>query len=262
MTFSNSLTKLKLVLLAMTNIRYSYLWPKILMDYFKFYNNREMIYSVDGIKYKVRGGNRDFLTISEIFMLNLYSKKGFKIKERDVIVDIGSQIGVFTMLASKKASKGKVYGFEPIKDNFRLLKENVKLNGAKNIKLSNLAVTDKKGKREIFVSENNAMHSFFEGFRGISKTFVKTTSLKNIVRENKIKKIDYLKMDCEGSEYDIIMNTPDNVLKIIKKIAMEYHNLDSKRNGYVIKKFLENKGFNVKCKKLYNDTGMIYAKRN
>ena len=69
-------------------------------------------------------------------------------------------------------------------------------------------------------------------------------------------------MDCEGSEYDILFNCSNNILNIIDKISMEFHNLSNDYNKKTLKKFLESKGFKVKARHLFKNTGMIYAKKN
>lgn len=57
-----------------------------------------------------------------------------------------------------------------------------------------------------------------------------------------------------------MFNCPERVLNIIKKISMEYHNLDGKRNVGVLKNFLEKRGFEVKTANVRNGCGMLYAR--
>ena len=91
---------------------------------------------------------------------------------------------------------------------------------------------------------------------------VETVSLANIFNSNKISKCNFLKIDCEGAEYDILFKTPKKILQRIDKISMEYHNLDKKRDNISLMNFLKNNGFVIKgTKKFSNSTGMIYAKR-
>lgn len=67
-----------------------------------------------------------------------------KIKEGDIIIDIGSYIGYFSLLASQKVGiKGHIYAFEPIPRNYRRLMRNIDINHIKNIKAYNLGVSDK-----------------------------------------------------------------------------------------------------------------------
>ncbi|NCN99484.1 FkbM family methyltransferase [Candidatus Pacearchaeota archaeon] len=87
------------------------------------------------------------------------------------------------------------------------------------------------------------------------------TTLNKIIDVNNIKRIDFLKLDCEGSEYDILFNLKNKNFKIISKIALEYENLDkSKRNIIFLRKFLEQKGFDVFQKNNRNEKqGILYA---
>ena len=90
------------------------------------------------------------------------------------------------------------------------------------------------------------LHSFY--LNRDSKYFVDvpTLNLQEIFKKNKLKKIDFLKMDCEGSEYEILYGLPKRYLKKIGKISFEYHNLDkSNKNFFKLKEFLEKNGFIV-----------------
>jgi len=103
---------------------------------------------------------------------------------------------------------------------------------------------------------------------------VETIALKDFFDGNGISKVDFLKIDCEGAEYEILYNCPQDVLRKIGKISMEYHNLNrmlEKRglkasapkeyNGEELGLFLEKSGFNVTIRPRNKKRGMIYAKR-
>lgn len=235
-------------------------WPIYFLDYFGLIKNKNIIYKTrDNQRYMLRAGTFDRIVINEILLYKLYSHKGFELKDGYIILDIGAHIGLFSILASKYAKNGKIFGFEPSLENFNLLKENIKLNEAKNIIPINKAIANKSGKREFFISpDSDASHSFLDRtFKG-KKVIIDTSSLKDFIRENKIKKIDFLKMDCECAEYEIIFKCPKEVLSKIQKIAMEYHNMDEEKNGYKLKSFLEINGFDVDIK---SDCHMLFAKR-
>jgi len=79
---------------------------------------------------------------------------------------------------------------------------------------------------------------------------------KKVLRQ--LKRIDYLKMDCEGAEYDILFKCKDSVLRKIKKIGMEPHYIDEKKNVNELKTFLVAKGFHVSA---IPNRQMLYATR-
>ena len=95
-----------------------------------------------------------------------YETELFKklIKSGMVVVDIGANIGYYTLLAAKLVgNNGRVYAFEPEPTNYRFLIKNIELNRYKNIKLIQKAVSDKHGKARIFLDKHNlGMHSLAE----------------------------------------------------------------------------------------------------
>ncbi|MDP3790211.1 MAG: FkbM family methyltransferase, partial [Candidatus Omnitrophota bacterium] len=134
--------------------------------------------------------------------------------------------------------------------------ENVRLNNAdKNIHIFNRGVSGKRGARRLFIDHNNpGGHSMFNGSGGFIE--IDTVSLSDIFDDNGLSHCDFLKMDCEGAEYEILYNTPLEYLKRIKSISMEYHD-----NGDIsgLASFLEENGFKVTFKK--NKDHLLYAKR-
>ncbi len=236
-------------------------WPIYFADYFGLIKKPYIICFKNGIKYKIRPKTTDRGLLNEIWANYLYTPKGFEIKKNDLILDIGAHIGIFSVFASKFADDGKIYSFEPTPENFKILKENLEFNKIKNIVLINKAVSSKNEKREIILCDaNTGGHSFFKIGNDYSKKIkIQTISLDKFVKENKIYQIDFLKMDCEGAEYEILFSCSKEVLRMIKKISMEYHNLNDYYNGFNLKNFLEKNGFKV-IMKLEADT-RLYATR-
>lgn len=223
-------------------------WPIWIFDYLNFYKNKSIIYFLkNGQKIKVRAGSVDKMIVKEIFVDNYYIPQGFEIQKGDTVVDIGAHIGTFSVFASGFASK--IYSFEPLDENFQLLKENIAINNIGDIAVPfNSAVSDKTGKREFFICSNNsAGHSFYfsESFCKNKKIIVPTVSLEDFVASNNISVINFLKIDCEGAEYDILLKCPTRVLNIVQKISMECHDIDSDRNVSLLEDFLKENGFAV-----------------
>jgi FkbM family methyltransferase len=222
-------------------------------------------FMVENIKFKIRKGTIDEFIIKEIWKHKEYTPsklKKFRINKSDTVVDIGANIGIFTIFAANKAKNGIIYSYEPVPENFDLLKKNIEMNNFKNIKIYKFAVLGKKGEVKISLSNwNDGMHSV--GIRGIK---VSGITLEDIFLNNKIKKINFLKIDCEGSEYDILINTPEEYLKKIEKISMEFHDFGI-YDIPSLKGFLETNGFQTIVKrnllsylpiKMFR-IGMIYA---
>lgn len=236
-------------------------WMAFFSDYLGWAKRKTVVYNLrNGVKFLVRTGSKDKSMILEIWADKCYTPPGFEIQEHDLIVDIGSNIGAFSIFASGYAKKGTVYSIEPVTENFELLERNSKLNKITNIVLIRKAITESSGERQIFVQlGDTTMHSFYNPKGESKKTTVNTLSLNNFMELYKIEKIDFLKMDCEGSEYEILFGTPEKTLRKIKKISMESHPLDEKRNLDSMEKYLEQKGFKVSSNR---KIGILYASKD
>ena len=143
------------------------------------------------------------------------------IHEGDVGIDLGANIGYFTMLmANLVGTSGKIFSFEPEPQNFEILQKNIKQNHLKNVVANQSAIGDINGKIKLYLSNTNAgWHKVFP------KQFIDyEVSDKNIDvkicsldKEFIDKKIDFIKMDIEGYEW--------NAIKGGKKILQEKHDV-------------------------------------
>ena len=237
-------------------------WPTYFLDYFKKIKKKNITITLrNGVKFLVRSRTYDIIVLNEMWLKNTYNPKGFEIKENDTIVDIGAHIAVFSIYAAILAKKGRVYAFEPMPENYSLLKKNISINHLKNIIPINQAVDSKSGITELFINEENTGGNslLLKNSEKSNRIQVHTTSIQEFMKKYSIDKIDILKMDCEGAEYEILFKCPKNTLNKISKITMEYHPIDKSRNVKTLKRFLEKNGFKVKY--TISDSWMLYAKR-
>lgn len=179
-----------------------------------------------GLKIKIRRLSTDENHIYNVIETECYNPSDYEINEDDIVIDIGGNIGTFSILAASHAKKGKVFSFEPMPDNYNLLKENIRLNRVRNIYPACFGVLDKKKRVEFFInSKDTGGHSINEisNEPRNKKIIIKCIALKDIFDKNNIKNCNFLKLDCEGAEYPILLNLPKEYFKKIDKIAMEYH---------------------------------------
>jgi FkbM family methyltransferase len=214
-------------------------------------NRKVYMYRVTSdTKFKIRVNSADKISIWETWKLQSYIKNDSDIKPADTVIDLGAHIGAFTIFAARKAPLGRVYAFEPEPNNFRLLKENIFLNSLNNVYPFQKAVTGKLGKVKLFVeSDSSSTNSILEyTYQTPKKTIsVSSTTLEHILTDNHIDTVDLLKIDIEGAEYDVLLNTPPHIFKKIKRIALEYH--DNLNHEHTIKQlvdFLHAQGFKTK----------------
>lgn len=183
--------------------------------------------------------------------------------KNDIWLDAGVNIGCFAISIAEKVCQ--VIAFEPDKENFELLKENVKISSFKNIEFQNFAIVGNDDKtRDFFLNtkKNKGSHSFLVK-RGRDKVIVDCKNINQILKERKINKI---KMDVEGAEYEILKVIED--FSKIEFLILEFHFnalKDKNHTKYFEIVELLKKNFNiVECK---NDPGkswntLIVAKKN
>ncbi len=124
------------------------------------------------------------------------------VKNGNVVVDIGANIGYYTLLFAKLVGeKGKVFAFEPEPNNFDLLKKNIEINGYKNINLINKAVSNKSGKIKLYLNDvNTSCHSLIAENPNNQYIEIDSIKLDDFFEINQ--KIDFIKIDVEGAELE------------------------------------------------------------
>ena len=249
-------SKLRILLNSRKIFKNWYIYPKI---YYKLNKNKFAIFETkNNLKIKIRINSTDLMALTNVWMINEYKIEELKIKNSDNVIDIGGHIGLFSLLVSKFCDNGKIFCFEPIKENFDLLTSNINNNNLENIIPFNSAVTKSELDVKLFLNDDQSAHSVFEN--GMNTTTVKSTTLEKIFEVNNIDSCKVLKLDCEGAEYEIIDSLPMKYFTRIENIIIEYHYADSKPElvDKLISK-IKNSGFQIKTRPHYNDMGFLIA---
>ncbi len=116
----------------------------------------------NGFKIRIRRLTCDERFVQNIIINHDYTPPGFEIHDTDTVLDIGGNIGTFSLPASRSASKGKVFSFEPNAENYGLLLQNLALNRTQNVVAVNAAVAAKKGQIRLFTAKEGGFHSLLE----------------------------------------------------------------------------------------------------
>ena len=202
----------------------------------------------NGVRYESRGYDFDAIAaINDVWMHHDYTPLGNEIKEGSVIIDIGAHIGSFSLFAANYNKDVQVYSYEPSKESYAILVNNVKLNNIANIRPFNLAVSKIQGEIKFYISEKQTTGHSIAITQG-NYVIVNSTTLQHIFTDNNILSCNLLKLDCEGAEYEILFNTSREILNRIQNISMEYHDVPN----YTINdltKYLKNMGFDVRLGK-------------
>lgn len=237
----------------------------------------------------------------EIFVDRVYLRHGIVLNEDDCIIDVGANIGLFTLFAQQKSPKGTIYAFEPAPHAFDKLQINAKLY-CPNTHLFNCglggerreetftfyprssvfssfaadAEQDEKAIRSVIINMLQRDHSLDEeSLEKLADEFIKDRlkeetyqvqlrTLSEIIEEYKIKKIDLLKLDAEKSELAILQGINNHHWSLIKQIVMEVHDQEGSTLKQVLR-LLEDKGFRfvVDEESMLHGSGLfnIYATR-
>lgn len=146
-----------------------------------------------------------------------------QVKKGDVVVDVGANIGYYTVLLAQKAKK--VYAFEPDSINFEILKKNIKANGLENVVAIKAAVGSKEGKLGLYKSkENFGDHKLFQIPLGSAASpFDKRETVKIIKLDDFVKeKVDLIKIDTQGWEPEVIEGAKNLIKKWKPVMFLEY----------------------------------------
>lgn len=247
-------------------------WPAFYADLIRFLikvkTKCELYKFRDGTKIRVHPNSKglNYVFYSAYLKREYDGLKMFEIKADDIVIDIGAHLGFFTIKAAKTAVNGTVYAFEPFSMHYKLLEENIVSNQFNNVKLFNRAVTDKDGELSFFYTMigDPGDTSLFK-INPEEKTYeekVKTISLQDFFQKEKLDRCDFLKIDCEGAEYSILMSADRNTLNKIQKIAMEWHRFEPEQSPQKLAEFLKENGFNLIEPFSYDQmTGFLFAYR-
>jgi FkbM family methyltransferase len=188
--------------------------------------------------------NGDAEIIEEVWGYKIYSK--YMDPKSKLIIDIGAHIGSFTVLAATTCPQASIFAYEPVKHNYDMLVTNVfsnKLLG--RVHTFNLGVCDKEEHRTIYKEDgvSTSGGSMYWGKERKDSEVVTCTTLDKIFLSTGVEKIDFLKLDCEGAEFEILYSS-QHLLDKIAHISMEVHVAPSVgRNDNQLKKYLEDNGF-------------------
>ena len=145
------------------------------------------------------------------------------IKNNEVVLDIGANIGYYTLILAKLVGDGgQVFCFEPEPNNFQKLKKNIEKNKYQNVVCENIAISNKNGEIQLYLSERSiGQHKIYNSDAVSEKSItVKTSSLDNYFKNNKLReKISFIKIDIEGAEF-FVLDGMQTILKNNKKLKI------------------------------------------
>ena len=182
----------------------------------------------------------------------------FTPKQGDIVIDIGANIGRYTIISSKRVgTKGKVVAIEAHPGNFEILNRNIKLNQLTNIIPLNYAAYSKETKIKLYVPDEESGYTIYHTLmERTGKKFVEVNAntLDYLLQLNQIRQeeVNWIKIDVEGAELEVLKGAT-NVLSKSKDIALliEVH---GQNNYRPLVEFLSSYNFKIEFEKTY-ETG-------
>ncbi len=234
----------------------------------------------------------------EIFEDQTYLKHGIKLSPGATVLDIGANIGLFSLFVTEKCPNAVIYAYEPAPAAYEALTANCAAYGA-NVKAFNVGVAEKQGTGRFTFYENSSVFSGFhaeeeedgKAIRAVVRNALESVategteeyvqelsserlrrvvldcplvSVSEIIRANGIQIVDLLKIDAEKSELEVLRGIEERDWPRIRQIVMEIHDRSRSRQTAIVD-LLRSRGFRcaVEEEKTLADSGLVnvYARR-
>ncbi len=203
-------------------------------------------------------------------LIQIMGRNDYRIRDTErwrTVIDIGANIGTFAVLAARAAPEARVYCYEPSADTCRLLRTNLALNGVEGrVSVNQYAVAGAAGAVQLESPPQSSMRRVRRtgGGTDANTVVVEAVTLATVFEQHAIARCDFLKVDCEGAEYEILRACPGIVLDRVDRIALEFHEWEPGQDHRELAALLAAQGFRVEhaYDPLDRETGYLFADRD
>ena len=192
------------------------------------------------------------------------------LRAKDSFLDIGANVGVYSLLAASKIKQGNVYSFEVLPKNFQRLQENIQLNNLERVKLYQVAVSDRSGAIELNLADGDSM-AFITDKTSEKTISVKADTIDNLLCNENLDNLTLAKIDIEGAEILALQgasrllknhlpkvwimevngrvsnfeHNKDGVVELLKSYGYQFYNYYAKHNKVNLIDIRQHQGKNV-----------------
>ncbi|MBN2003586.1 MAG: FkbM family methyltransferase [Anaerolineae bacterium] len=224
-----------------------------------------IIHLKNGCQFKVRS-LMDVWIIKETCLDRDYEVNGITIRDGWTIIDIGAGLGDFAVCVGHEHPGSQIYAYEPAPESLALLKENLTLNAIKNVQACQAAVGATTVEMTLRATGEAVQYTTTDSTvsgRPDRTVTVPGLSLDAVFRAEKLGHCDFVKLDCEGCEFDVLLRAAPATLGKIDHICLEYHDTFTEFSHDDLVRHLQQQGFVVRItpNPAHKYLGFLYAER-
>ena len=185
----------------------------------------------------------------EVPIQNIFAQH---LKTSDVFYDIGANVGFFSIIAAKLVGDtGKVYAFEPGEGNAKSIRHNAQLNNFSQVEVIEKAVSNTSGSGQLLLAKYSGGHALATADAPpdlAGELTVNIVSIDDLIAQNKIEPPNFVKVDVEGAELDVLKGMTETIKTYQPTIIYEID--DGDRTAYErkygeLESFLQSLGYTV-----------------
>lgn len=205
----------------------------------------------NGMEIAMRPRRGDLTAFRETWLQRDYLGSELRLSRGDAVIDVGANIGCFTLFAARRvAPHGRVISVEPDAETFAQLQHNLQANGVRNVVALRAALAGQAGAVTLRSCANALYSSLYgevDGRRNDGAVQeVQAMTIDQIMDVAGLKSCQFLKMDCEGAEHEIIRAMSAATAGRIRQIGMELHDVAGCDSGATVRRLQE---FGFRCQR-------------
>ena len=219
--------------------------PKSLRDRFNLFN-KLVNYIVNGVKVNRLGFTFYLTALDDLLHTHRDFEKEikgwFQVKEDEVFLDVGANIGRYSILLAKKVKQ--IFSFEPCSKTFLALVRNIEINNLKNVHPFPFALWNRDGVETLYIKERSGLSSIIIKDHSIREERIITKTLDGLINILQLTRVDLVKIDVENSEKKVLSGMRKTLPLFKPRLIIEV----KKNNKEWIERFLQNIGYAMKGK--------------
>ncbi|KAF0111807.1 MAG: FkbM family methyltransferase [Chloroflexi bacterium] len=207
----------------------------------------------------------DIWILKETILDRQYEQASVTLQDHWTVIDIGAALGDYSVWAGKQIPHGRLIAVEPYPQSVSLLRVNLEKNKVLNAEIFTGAIASSNGTTSLTVTEGKVVqNSTAVSHETGHEIDVRTITLDELMKSFSIQKCDYLKIDCEGGEYEILFTTPKETLAQIDRICMEIHDGLTVHTRKEMIDFLNINGFVTRLtpNPVHQELAFLYAEKS